>query len=59
MIKTGGIFGAILLFLDIWAILKIIQSSEVTLKKAIWVAIIILLPMLGLVIWWFLGPKSG
>lgn len=59
MFKTGGILGIIVLFFSIWAILKIIQSSEVTLKKTIWIVVILVLPVLGLILWWFFGPKSG
>lgn len=53
MIKTGGILGTIILFLDIWAILKIIQGPNTTFNKAIWIAIILLLPAIGLILWWF------
>lgn len=58
MLKPSGILGVLILFLDIWAILKIIQSQIQTLNKAVWIVIIILLPILGLVIWWFFGPKG-
>lgn len=56
--QPGGIFGIILLVLDIWAIIKIAQSRAEPLWKAIWIVIVIALPFLGLIIWFFFGPKG-
>lgn len=53
------IFGLILLVLDIWAILKILGSGATTGAKVLWTVLIILLPFVGLIIWWFAGPKSA
>jgi hypothetical protein len=53
----GGLFSLIILILDIWAIVKIFQSSASTGAKVLWIIVIILLPLLGLIIWWFFGPK--
>jgi succinate dehydrogenase/fumarate reductase cytochrome b subunit len=52
-----GFFGLIILVLDIWAIIRIAQSSAEPLKKAVWIVIIIVLPVLGLILWWLVGPK--
>ena len=52
-----GILGLIILILDIWAILKVVQSGASTGAKVLWVIVIILLPVIGLLIWYFLGPK--
>ena len=59
MFEVSGIMGVLVLVADIWAIVKIAQSGSSTGGKAIWIAIIILLPVLGLVIWFFAGPKGG
>ncbi len=56
-IEVGGIFGLIILILDIWAIIKIVQSSAGTGTKVIWVVVIVLLPILGLILWLLFGPK--
>jgi succinate dehydrogenase/fumarate reductase cytochrome b subunit len=58
-IEVGGILGLIVLVLDIWAILKIIDSGTSTGGKVLWIVIILLLPLLGLIIWWLAGPKGG
>ena len=48
-----------ILIADIYAILQIAGSRESTGKKAIWIAVVVLLPVLGLILWWLLGPKSS
>jgi len=53
-----GIFGFILLALDIWALIQIIGSNESTGKKVIWVLVILFLPLLGFLIWLFMGPRA-
>ena len=55
----SSILGLLILALDIWAILNIVQSSENTANKALWIVLVLLLPVLGLAIWYFAGPKSG
>lgn len=55
----GGIFSLLILIADIWAIINIVQSRESTGTKALWVALVLVLPVLGLVIWYFAGPKSA
>ncbi len=54
-----GIVGIIILALDVWAILQIVGSKEEDLKKVIWIVLIIVLPLLGLIIWYFAGPKKS
>jgi hypothetical protein len=46
----------VVLILDIWAIINVAQSSEATINKALWVVLILFLPLLGLIIWYFMGP---
>jgi len=57
-IEVGGLFGLIILVLDVWAILKIIESGASTGSKVLWIVIIVLLPLLGLIIWWLFGPRG-
>lgn len=51
------ILGLVILVLDIWAIIKIINSSATTLAKIIWILVILILPVIGLIVWYFAGPK--
>lgn len=53
----GGILGLIILVLDIYAIIKIVQSSAEPIWKAIWIVVVLALPVLGLILWWLFGPK--
>ncbi|MBX9755878.1 MAG: PLDc N-terminal domain-containing protein [Pseudomonadaceae bacterium] len=55
----GGLFGLIILALDIWAILNVLKSSIDTGMKIVWVLLILLLPVLGLIIWAVAGPRSN
>ncbi len=53
----GGILGILILIADIYAIVRIVQSGAEPMWKAIWVVIVLLLPVLGLILWFFFGPK--
>lgn len=53
------IFGIIVLILDIWAIVNIVGSSASTGAKVLWVLLIIILPVVGFLIWFFAGPRSS
>lgn len=55
----NGILGLLILVADVWAIVNIVQSGESTGSKALWVLLVLVLPVLGLVIWYFAGPKSA
>ena len=56
-IEVGGIFGLLLLIVNVWAIVKIVGSSASTGAKALWIVLILVLPLLGLIIWFLAGPK--
>ena len=55
----GTILSLLVLVADVWAIINIVQSNESAGTKALWVVLVVLLPILGLVIWYFAGPKSA
>lgn len=57
-IEIGGIFGLIILIADIYAIVKTVESSASTGKKVLWIVLILVLPLLGLILWWLMGPKG-
>lgn len=52
------IVGLIILLLDIWAILSLLQSETDLVTKLLWAIIIIGMPFFGLLIWYLLGPKK-
>jgi len=55
----SGLVGLLVLIADVWAILNIFQSSESTGTKALWIVLVLVLPVLGFVIWYFAGPKTS
>ena len=60
MMNMGySLWGVLVLIGDIWAIINILQSSASNEKKLLWVIVVVLLPLLGLILWFFLGPRDG
>ncbi|MDJ0926419.1 MAG: PLDc N-terminal domain-containing protein [Gammaproteobacteria bacterium] len=59
--EVNGILGILILALDIYAILKIAQSSASTGLKVVWILVVLLLPLLGVLAWFLFGPggRSG
>ena len=55
----NGLWGLLVLAGDVWAVINILQSSASNEKKLLWVLLVILLPLLGLILWYFLGPRDG
>jgi hypothetical protein len=55
----GGLWGLIVLVADIWALINILQSGADTGTKVLWVVLVIFLPVLGFILWYFIGPKTG
>jgi hypothetical protein len=53
----GGLWGLIVLVADVWAIISIFQSSADTGNKVLWTVVVLLLPVLGVILWYFWGPK--
>jgi len=51
-----GIGGLIILIADIYAIVMILQSSAKGIEKLIWFLVVFLLPLIGLIVWYFAGP---
>lgn len=52
------IFGILILIFDIWAIVTTLSSSASTAAKIGWTLLILFLPVVGLIIWYFAGPKG-
>ncbi|MEQ8206804.1 MAG: PLD nuclease N-terminal domain-containing protein [Woeseia sp.] len=57
-VQISSFFGLLILLADIYAVLKIAQSGASDTRKVLWIAVVILLPMLGLLIWYLAGPKK-
>lgn len=57
--QYNGILGLLILVGDVWAIISIFQSSASNGNKALWIVLVVLLPVVGLILWYFLGPRGG
>ncbi len=58
MLEVGGFFGLLLLVLDVYAIVKTVQSPAGTGAKVLWIVLIVLLPLLGFLLWLLFGPRG-
>jgi hypothetical protein len=54
-----SLWGILVLVADVWAIVNIMQSTADTGRKVLWTVLVVLLPVLGFILWYFLGPKTG
>ena len=57
-LESGGLWGLLLLIADIYAIVSVVGSNATTGKKVVWILLILFLPLLGFVIWFFAGPRG-
>ncbi|GAB5452576.1 MAG: PLD nuclease N-terminal domain-containing protein [Halioglobus sp.] len=58
-IEVSGLLGLIILVLDIWAIISTLGASTSTGSKVLWILLILLLPVIGVILWFFMGPRSS
>ncbi len=59
MLEVGGILGLISLALSLWALVSIISSNADTMAKVLWCLLVLILPVIGFIIWFFAGPRSA
>lgn len=57
-LESGGLWGLLLLIADIYAIVSVVGSNATTGKKVVWILLILFLPLLGFIIWFFAGPRG-
>ena len=53
------LIGLVILGVNIWATISLFKSDAETVKKVIWLLVIFLLSPIGVIIWYFAGPKEG
>ncbi|MQX38356.1 hypothetical protein GHC57_17705 [Roseospira navarrensis] len=54
-----GLLGLLLLILVVWAAMHVLGSTADPLPKALWLLALLLLPIAGLIVWFFLGPRAA
>ncbi|HOW88174.1 MAG TPA: PLDc N-terminal domain-containing protein [Candidatus Omnitrophota bacterium] len=52
------ILGLIVLVLDIIAIVDCVKSSVATGKKVLWIILILILPLIGMILYFLLGKQK-
>ncbi len=55
---STSIIGLIVLILDIIAIISILQSGLSVGMKVVWVLVVLLLPIIGMILWFLIGNKK-
>jgi hypothetical protein len=53
---TYSLFGLLVLILDILALVKLLKSGADSTTKILWALLIILLPILGMILYFLMGP---
>jgi succinate dehydrogenase/fumarate reductase cytochrome b subunit len=53
------LFGILILAVDIWAILNVVQSRASTTEKVLWAVGIVVFPLLGFIAWLLFGPRAA
>lgn len=54
----GALIGLVVLILDIVAIVDAVKSSMDTGKKALWIILVLVLPVIGMVLYFLIGKKK-
>jgi len=54
-----GIFGLLVLIADVYAIINIFSSRVSVGAKVLWTLLVLILPVLGFIIWFFAGPRGN
>ena len=54
----NAILGLVVLVLDIIAIIDVLKSSMATEKKILWIILILVLPFVGMVLYFLIGKKQ-
>lgn len=48
----------VVLLVELWAIRSVLKSGRSAGSKGLWIVVLIWVPLLGLLLWGFIGPKE-
>ena len=54
--ELTGIGALLILIADVYAIVMILQSSAKDTEKLLWCLAVLILPLIGLIVWYLAGP---
>jgi len=52
----SGIGALLIVIADIYAIVMIVQSPARDIEKLLWVLVVLILPLIGVILWYLAGP---
>jgi hypothetical protein len=55
MIVGTSLFSILVLLLDIFAIVAVLDGSNSAVSKILWILLILVFPILGVILWFLLG----
>jgi len=53
------LLGLVHLIIFIWALLSIWGSAASGLAKLLWTLVVFFFPLIGVIVWFFIGPKKS
>ena len=56
---TLSLVGTVILLLDIFAIVSVLLGSSEVIRKLLWIAVILLLPIVGMVLYFLIGRSPA
>jgi Phospholipase_D-nuclease N-terminal len=60
MVPTAiSIVGTVILLLDVFAIVSVLLGSSGVMRKLMWIAVILLLPVVGMLLYFLIGRTSA
>lgn len=54
----SSIIALLIVVLDIFAIIRILQSSASGAEKILWILGVLVFPLIGMAVWFFAGPGN-
>ena len=56
---TLSLVGTVVLLLDIFAIVSVLLGRSEVIRKLLWIAVILLLPVVGMVLYFLIGRSAA
>jgi hypothetical protein len=56
---TLSLVGAVILLLDIFAIVSVLLGSSAVMRKLFWIAVILILPIAGMALYFLIGRSAA
>ena len=54
-LSLSSLFWLAILIIDVWAIISIVSGGQDPIKKTLWVVLVLILPVIGVLLWYLLG----